>query len=696
MDTFFKDKKIAAYVALKHHTRFIIPVMEKLRSYGAQVVYIVGAAERSQEITAVEGNLDYVHAYDYTGPEDQEDVNATYLRLRNGFVGAIKKDIAVGCAALLTVMDKNLHATAREYVGFRNFLEKEKPDLCFALHEVNRWGKMLAFWSKKKNIPFFTLQEGLANAANFIFIGHVQYSTMDLVWGEKTRKKLIGFEAPADKVTPVGNTHIATEVKALEEKNTRQRKRKQLGLKDRYAVLLLFSAQPSPMEEIAPLLDYFRSSPQLKLMVKFHPVTTQPVVENWSSLIPDPIRKELILIHGQESTYDLMAASDLCVLSEPSTTGLEALAIGKPLIQLKLKKPDQYPYDFVKSGVALHLTPMELKEALNAKADLDQRLPKDKRDQFIKEELTDTHGARDRIIAHMKDAITWNQDRALSQFTFKTPRSEDAPAWSFILPVSGDPQLFLNQLESIAGHSEGQGAYEVILLKPPVVSQGMETVLASLEGDVDILPLAEDTSSSQAFNLGAERATGQALVFMDEYMAPRPNWLLHMNQAMAAGKTPRIFGGMVLSPHNNILHAGMNVDANNTPVSAYVHLDEKFPQAQKARPFQMVDHVLGLDREFFAHLGGFHPMAGRFGFLDLCLRAQETDTPAPVFFIPEIRFTRLAAPKSLAETDQSLYFYARWHAALWENEARFYEKDKVTPLQLDAARMTRAMEIVNR
>ena len=53
MDNFWKNKKIFAYIALAHHTRFIMPVMEELLSHGARIQYIVGQAERSQEITAI-------------------------------------------------------------------------------------------------------------------------------------------------------------------------------------------------------------------------------------------------------------------------------------------------------------------------------------------------------------------------------------------------------------------------------------------------------------------------------------------------------------------------------------------------------------------------------------------------------------------------------------------------------------------
>ena len=62
-NTFWKGKKVTAYVALKHHTRFIIPIMDALAALGAQTHYLVGQAERSQEITTIECGVSYNHVY---------------------------------------------------------------------------------------------------------------------------------------------------------------------------------------------------------------------------------------------------------------------------------------------------------------------------------------------------------------------------------------------------------------------------------------------------------------------------------------------------------------------------------------------------------------------------------------------------------------------------------------------------------
>lgn len=41
-----------AFIALKHHTRFIVPIMENLAEKGTDVMYVIGQGENPQEITA--------------------------------------------------------------------------------------------------------------------------------------------------------------------------------------------------------------------------------------------------------------------------------------------------------------------------------------------------------------------------------------------------------------------------------------------------------------------------------------------------------------------------------------------------------------------------------------------------------------------------------------------------------------------
>ncbi|MFH1153016.1 MAG: hypothetical protein V1793_04295, partial [Pseudomonadota bacterium] len=238
MTDFWKDKRVIAYIALTHHTRFITPVMDRLAHAGARVSYVVGQAENSQLITAIKGNLDHVHVYDYLDQEDVTEIRQNYLQMRDAFARSLTRHHALA-SQLVTVTDKTIQATAAEYIGFRNLLAREKPDLCIALHELNRWGKMFAFWAKKLNIPVITFQEGLYYGMDYAYTGHVQYSTLNLVWGETSRNKLKDFEAPESRIIPVGNTHLADELQRQKAKGIREARRRFYKVSDAVAVLLV-------------------------------------------------------------------------------------------------------------------------------------------------------------------------------------------------------------------------------------------------------------------------------------------------------------------------------------------------------------------------------------------------------------------------------------------------------------------------
>ena len=295
MDRFWKNKNITAYIALKHHTRFIIPIMEHLQTFGAKTNYLVAQAERSQEITAIENQLDYHHIFDYIEDCDQDNIQQIYLNLRDTFGKTLVKDIAF-TLQVNTVLDKTLYSTAQEYIAFKNYFKKNRPDLCLALHEVNRWGKMFAFHAKKAGVPLITLQEGLLTTASanlsFQMTGHVQYSTLCFVWGKNSREKLVNFEAPEDRIIPVGNTHLSNEIQILTKNNTRGKKRDEYSVSDKYAVLLLFSSAIPPLEEIIHIFNAANENKDIEIFTKFHPATTQLTINNWMSGCPKKLKKQ--------------------------------------------------------------------------------------------------------------------------------------------------------------------------------------------------------------------------------------------------------------------------------------------------------------------------------------------------------------------------------------------------------------------
>ncbi len=691
MDTFWKNKKVAAYIALKHHTRFIIPIMERLAELGAVTQYIVGQAERSQEITAIETGLDYNHVFDYLTPSDHDDILNIYEMLRNGFGESLLKNTAFSLV-VPTVMDKSLFGTAQEYMGFKNFLKTHKPDVCIALHEVNRWGKMFSYHAKLAHIPCITLQEGLLTTAtaekNYIFTGHVQYSALSLVWGEGTKEKLSTYEAPEERLISVGNTHLADEIQRVKRTGIRAKKREQYASKGSVSLLLL-SVFLHPLDELLPLFESFYEDPENQFFVKFHPASVKLQIDKWLEPLTPEIRDAIHFIHGEESTYDLMAMSDLCILVEGSTTGLEALAMGKPVVELNLETPVYHAFSLSDQEAGIPLTPTELVTKIRNRTDFKKQMNNKKIKEYLNFELCELENATENVIDTMKKAISAGKDADLPELS---PEKSLNLEWSIVLPVTNTPALFLDILETISLFSQNE-EYEVILIKPGRVSSDIAAILDSLEGDVSQIEVQKDQSPLEVMNKAALKARGDKLIFMEKNLAPTKGWLEAMKNGMSKFDKEKIFGARIINKYNNIVHAGMVVNVNNSPVSAYLHVDKNFPHVLKDRSFQMVNHFICMDRNFFFKTGGFNPKAGVYAYLDLCLRAAKiTQKKETVQYLSQAKLAQDAPAVTKIPRDDSIFFFCRWHGNLWENEDALYKKDGVSSIQLDGARMTRAIE----
>jgi hypothetical protein len=689
MTDFWKNKKVIAYIALTHHTRFITPVMEELAKQGAKVLYIVGQAERSQEITSIKLGLNWAHVFDFVTDKDNDDIQRNYLLLRDAFKNNLKHNFLFGTSPV-TVIDKTIYSTAVEYIGFRNLLKKEKPDLCFALHELNRWGKMFSFWSKKFKIPVITFQEGLYYGLDFGYTGHVQNSTLNLVWGERIKKKLTDFEAPGDKIIPVGNTHLSSEIKFQGKNCIREKKRKQYQCSDSFAILLLFSGEIPLIEELNPLFESIANSPDKSLFIKFHPITNQDQIKNWVSSIPDDCKTKVKTFHDQENTYSLMSLSDICVIVQPSTTGLEALAFGKPLIHLDVKMREILPYSFVEFKVAVKMTPAELSRAISENQDFSQLTRKEDLKNYFKNELSETADAIDIVTRISKKIISANQAPKPSPILMFMEGNKE---WSIILPLSNNPKEILQQLEAIALNSEDQGTFEVILIEPVNISKTVSEILDSLKGDVTRIITQPGLSLPDMMNKASKIATGKTLLFLDISLLPLPKWLYSLKKGINAYGKNRILGAKIINKQKSILHAGIVLDQNHTPISAYEYLPGDFPSAMKERAFKMLDHFICINKTFFHKIGGFWGKTGKFAFMDICLRADTHNNDKDnCIYIPDACMMSLDEHGEVFSPEDSIYFFGKWQGFLWEDQEKLYEMDKMTKADLNTARIAQSME----
>ncbi len=689
MTDFWKNKKIIAYIALQHHTRFITPVMENLESQGATIKYIVGQAERSQEITAIELGLTYSHIFDFITDKNHKEIQKNYNLLKNTFAGSLKNDFFLGILPV-TVTDKTLFSTATEYVGFKNLLKKEKPDLCFALHELNRWGKMFAFWAKKSNVPFITFQEGLTYGLDFGYSGHAQYSTLNLVWGKRIKNKLVSFEAPESKIIPVGNTHLAKEIAHQTKKKIRKTKRKKYKISNSFVTLLILSARLPVPDLFKPIFKAVSENTDQKIFVKFHPACKKLQIDTWIHAVISQFKNNNFFIHSQESTYDLISVADVVVLGQKSTTGLETLAFGKPLVKLDFAYTPNSAHSFVDQGVALKMRTEEFIEHLLEKTDFSSLMDQEKITQYLENELTETPTAIKKVCAIFEKTIQANT-RPIS--SLKGTHQNPDKKWSIIVQVPENPDVFLSQLEALACNSENQGDYEIILLEPEKKSKGIVRILDSLEGDVKKITIQEGINSPAMMNKAGEIAKGEILIFLEKNLAPLKDWLYYLNNAFLKYGNDKIFGARISDKTGKIANAGMVVDHNNAPVSAYLHLNIEFPGGLKERSFQMVDYFIAMKNNLFFRTGGFTKDAGDYAFLDICLKALKvTNDPTAIIYLPKLKMIFLDNIPRKSNMDDSIYFYGKWNSCLWDSEKKLHMDDQVSPKDIDHVKITSAMQ----
>ena len=98
----------------------------------------------------------------------------------------------------------------------------------------------------------------------------------------------------------------------------------------------------------------------------------------------------------------------------------------------------------------------------------------------------------------------------------------DAPCISIVVPLAGAPVQALRCFEGIAAQADVP-AYEVIVVDD--ASVGLDSLLARLGGDVELIKCEQRVGFARAAAIGAQRAQGEIIVFVRDGAQPAPGWL---------------------------------------------------------------------------------------------------------------------------------------------------------------------------
>jgi len=666
-------KKVLCFIALPHHNRFLVPIMEALAAEGMEVVYFTAAAEGAFEITLNQAALPYRHILDYADEETARRVAAAMAELRPVLQEKILTNRALQ-AVPLVIQDKTIRSAVENFYGIDRMLEAEKPDLLFALHELNPWGKMLGYHSHAHSIPYFTLQEGLYYADLHYYRFHTDYSTACIVWGDECREILLKAGCSDDKIYPLGNTHIWHAKREFTAPAAVARTRAALGIApEKKIILFLMSHSHYRPFETGTFLRWMKERGDVVAIFKWHPATGKEIVER---ALENFKNNPAVVSVPDFDTYALIGASEVCVTVGNSTTGLETLVFGKPLLEVRL--PDQ-PYSYSERGVALQAFGFEdIGEKIHAV--MTQGLPPETA-QNVERYLAHNFTYRDdktmeRIVALVKRSLAARAERVRDALMGAARVSVPC---TIVLPVDDSaPEILVETLQAIA-ESSAPELYEVLIVNC-AGNQEIKAILAQLGGDVKIIAGESDWTYSKACNAAAREANGKYLVMLKPGLVPEAGWLEGLLEAAEEEFAVGVVGAQVLHANGLIWHIGAAFDVNQSPFSLYRFLPREFMGASKRREFHAREFPFLVSRELYCSLGGLNPaLCNRLEDIDFTLAVKRAGRR--VLYTPQAAVVYRAAswqPSREQDLSSRIDFYSKWSGSLWQDDGVYLREDGLT------------------
>lgn len=669
----FAGKKALCFIALPYHNRILLPIMEELKQRGMEVKFFTAAAEAAFEITLNDAGLPYRHVLDYATEEIAGQVNDAWRTLRPLWQDKLLTNPLLQ-AVPLVIQDKVIRSVVENAFCFKQMLETEKPDLLFALHELNSWGKILGHLSHVCGIPYLTFQEGLCYARGPLYRFHTDYTTACVVWGEADRQVLLSAGCSPEKTVALGNIDLwATREKATHP-DAIAATRQTFGIKPDKKVVVFFMSYAS-YNPFAPgvFLEWLRAHPEIVVVFKWHPIQSKDVVERTLEQFKGV--SSVISLMGSD-TYPLLAISDACVLVGNSTTGIEALFFGKPLVEISLV---DHLYSYAAQGVAVSANGFE---DIGDKLEriFTQGLSPEQQHRvatFLDRHFAFLDGKTAERVVEMASEMLEARAAEPHPIVSLSSESEKTIPCSVILPVNDSSyDAVIGTLRGLDAHVPAH-LFELLIVN--AVSHPEARALIASVGGRHVRVIAGDPkwSFAECCNQAAAEAQGQYLACLKPGLVPSPGWLEGLLEVVAQEQGIGVVGGLTLNEQGLVWHAGTAFDINQSPFSLYRLLPMTFHGVQKQREFQAMEGPLLVGREQFCRLGGFsEDLINRFEEVDFCLRLRKTG--ARILYTPQSISVRTAdnwRPTPEQDRTNCYRFYARWAGSLWQDDEHYLKDD---------------------
>jgi hypothetical protein len=671
-----KGKKAFCFIALKHHGRYLFPVTRALQARGMEIIYPTATAESPFEITFIEEGMPYRHTLSYLDPDVTRETEAAYRKLRSIWKEKLLQS-SILHSFTLCIQDKALRMHVENFYLIRRMFEVERPDLVLGLHEMNSWGKILGYLCHEYGVPYVTFQEGLYYGDSDFYRLNTEYSTSCLIWGESTREVLLKAGGCDDKIFVIGNTHLPEAVREHRRPEAIRKAKKELGVRKNGRLITLFMGGLGYHENFVfpdRLLSWVKANPDLTLAVKWHPFNGKTTIQQISAHLADfPNVRSL----QQYDTYNLLAASDVCALFGNSTTGLETLAFGKPLVEVHL---EGQPYSYAEQGLAEPAAGLEgIPQAVEKI--WSHGIPAERQamvEAYLRRNLYSLDG---KSLERTMEAIT----KILSASeTRKSPANVKASAvsaehretafdCSIVIPFTSMEHV-METILGVANHTPAEISYECIL-STNLSRADVESISEIAQGDIRLI-FSSSSSIAALCNAGVREARGRTLCILPAGMIPQPEWLEAMMRTMDKDEKVGVVGGRIVYRNAILAHAGIAFDGNFSPVRLYRFLPGNFAGVLEARRIRAVADCLLARRECWEAAGGMDETIESYLYdVDFCLQARSCGWE--VMYEPQSLLVSLDEDRDRKEGDR-LRFYGKWMGELWPDEEKYWQQDGVT------------------
>lgn len=341
---------VLTFAGPTHHLNILSPIMDALKRLGAHAEWFTSNAEAAFEHGLTQRFGWESDAWDMSSRYvDQAEREACYDHYREAVQPHYFNPTPLGMM-LPPVTDRILWDIATDASGISRMLKEKRPTASLMLHEINRWGKILAFWSKETGIPAYSIQEGMYYGDTRAYTGHNEYST-SLVWGEKTKEKLVAAGNNPASIEVFGHPNLLnrwTHANTDEEKAKAWASLPPHFQNKQIVTVYVTGITISENLSITPMMEGLKASPY-RLVFQSAILGNLTENEKLKKLLL-PFKEEAYYCPDQSLLWQQAAISDVVCVWGCSTFGLEMAWAGKPLAEVWA--PGQ-PLDFEKEGISV-------------------------------------------------------------------------------------------------------------------------------------------------------------------------------------------------------------------------------------------------------------------------------------------------------------------------------------------------------